>query len=287
MKNLSEKFNGFAPGQVSLAESFNGFANLNESKGNPIYLRGKKGFEPYSTPEMYKSALKVAVKKFEQWLKKAINDKKKFKKEIKKTSSSINRLSHTIEKIHIIDGLRDITVTEQTEFLETGLNIELDCGLYNMMLYSLNNYDDYCIVGPELFVDDLLPILDDVKENYGAIYEYFENMVMGFENKVPDLILTIVDEAPNGDCIEIKFDGAIPSEEYKNIICKSISFGLDDLSDSMRNAIKASGMEYRVTYNERVLHIPLFNFFKEINVKHFKRIFGVNIPKIETNLRIY
>lgn len=286
MENLFEKFNGFAPGQVVLAESFNGFANLNKSKGNPIYLRGKKGFESYSTPEMYKSALKVAAKKFEQLLKKAINDKKNFQKEIKKTSKSINRLSYTIEKMHIIDGL--CSITEPTEFLDATFGMRLDCGLYEMIC-ALGHYND-CIVGPEIFVDDLLPIsiLNDVKDmNYSVIHEYFEDMIMKFENKAPDLILVIENEAPNGDCIEIKFDGAIPSEEYKNIICKSISFGLDDLSDSMKNAIKASGMKYHVTNYDDVVHIPLFNFFKEINVKRFKKIFGVNIPKIETNLRIY
>lgn len=287
MKSLYEKFNGFAPGQVSLAESFNGFANLNESKGNPIYLRGRKGLEPYNTPEMYKSALKVAVKKFEQWLKKVTADKKKFQKEFKKTSDNINKLSAIIEKMHIIDGVCGIT--EPTELInpDSSIGIGLDCGLYEM---GYSRYDD-CILGPELYVDDLLPdgilsdIEDDVKDmGYSVIHEYFEDMVMELGNKTKDLVLSIRNTPPNGDSILIKFEKAILTEEYENIMSKSISFDLSHLSQNIENAIERSNMLYFVTDYDDVLHIPLFNFFFEKNVKHFKRIFGVNIPKIQTNL---
>ena len=120
---------------ATLQEKYNGFVNLNESTGNPLMLRGKKGFESYPTEEQYVKELKFFEKKVYIFTDKMFAKASIFLKQLNTLTKQLEQYSKILSKYsELTDENFDIGNYFNSKYadrkgLTDGLSaISADCG---------------------------------------------------------------------------------------------------------------------------------------------------------------
>ena len=275
MSKLFENFNAFAPGQTSLMESFNGFADLNESKGNPIYLRGEAGFEDYDTPKMFEREIRLAVARCDSYIKKCLKDKKIFESDLKKLSKDINKFCLNIEE----QGFPTINYHDYQEVGKDILIEDTNSSMFSSSYPEIKFSDDTSINGFFLEIEKVYNISEEP-----AVLEAFVDDVLDKYDK-EKICLTFVD-----DSIQVSLHDDKLGDIADDVFSKCVVIDSNSLLSSQQRAIEHSKyLKYlkciKTSDGDSEYIIPVFNFVRKECVVEFKRIFGVTVSLLNTPLQ--